>query len=116
MTPITQAKLEMRQAPPENCRLCLRAIALTFHHLIPKTMHKKRWVKNHYSEHDRQQGIWVCRNCHDAIHRFISHKELAQDFRSLDKLLEQEDLKKHIRWAKKQRKTRIYTKRKSALE
>ncbi|MEC8278385.1 MAG: hypothetical protein VXZ96_12750 [Myxococcota bacterium] len=106
----------MKHPLPEECCLCLRELALTFHHLIPKTLHKKRWVKSQFSDLERQQGIWVCRNCHDAIHRFITHKDLAQNFRTLDSLMAHDGLKKHIRWAKKQRKTKILTKRKSTLE
>ena len=88
-----------------TCALCLRELPLTFHHLIPRLMHKKKWVKAQFAEH-LHDGIWVCRSCHSAIHRFIPHVELARKHHTLLTLLQHEDLGKFVRWSQTQRRVK----------
>lgn len=94
-----------------NCVLCKRERKCTFHHLIPKSMHRRKWVRKNYEKKKLQEGIWVCRDCHSAIHRFISCQELAREYSSLVKLTQHEELMKFVDWAGKQRKTRLRTKK-----
>lgn len=82
--------------------LCERQLELTFHHLIPRSLHKKNRIKKRFSKQQRQEGIWVCRSCHDAIHCFISNKALATEYNSLEALKTNERIAKHCAWAKKQ--------------
>ncbi len=92
-----------RPPDPENCVLCERDRPLTFHHLIPRTLHKKRWVKVRFAADDLQDGVWLCRDCHDAVHRFIPHRELAEAFRSLDALRSHPEVAKFVSWIARQR-------------
>ena len=95
-----------RNSRPVYCVLCERDLILTYHHLIPKLMHKRRWVKELYTTEQLQEGIWVCKPCHSAIHRFIPHGELARTFHTVDQLLTHEDLGRFVRWSSKQRRTK----------
>lgn len=93
-------------APPSasHCELCGREQPLTFHHLIPKAMHKRnRFQKRHTKQEMRSRGIEICRLCHDGIHDLISKQELAEHFTAKEALLQHPGLIKHLGWVKKQK-------------
>ena len=78
---------------PEVCELCARPVALTRHHLIPKALHDKVYVQKRYPRHERITAtLWVCRACHNQIHRLFSEKELALTYNSREALLSDERL------------------------
>lgn len=91
--------------PPEDdgCALCRRTQPLTFHHTIPRSLHGKRWVRAKVDPAELHDGIWLCRDCHDAVHRFISHRELAESYRSLAALRQHPELAKFVAWIARQR-------------
>ena len=93
----------MSDGEDQPCVLCDRDRPVTFHHLIPRTLHRKRWAKVQFDRADLQAGIWVCRDCHDAIHRFIPHRELAESYRTLASLQDHPELAKFVMWIRKQR-------------
>ena len=95
----------------QRCELCHRERKCTFHHLIPKFTHKKKWCKKQFTDTERQKGAWVCRDCHDAIHKFIDHKDLAREWNSIAKLKQHPQLKPFVAWVQKQTGHRIKTKR-----
>lgn len=88
---------------PDLCELCTRHISLTFHHLIPRKVHRRTRFKKHYDSTTLNRGIWVCRDCHKAIHRFHTEMELALSFCHLETLKQSEALMGHIQWQKRQR-------------
>ena len=98
--------MPIRNSRPAHCVLCERDLPLTFHHLIPKLMHKRRWVKELYKTEQMHEGIWVCKPCHSAIHRFIDHADLARTFHTVEQLKSHEELGKFVRWSAKQRRTK----------
>lgn len=85
------------------CPCCGRTTRLTFHHLIPRHMHRRAFFRKHYSRDERNKGITICRQCHDGIHRFYSSMALAKELNTLDKLLNDEKLAAHFAWVSKQR-------------
>lgn len=94
----------MRRLPDDrSCVLCGRDRPLTFHHLIPRTLHRKRWVKARFEASALHSGIWVCRDCHDAVHRFIPHRELAESFCTLETLRVHPEVAKFVLWIRTQR-------------
>ena len=94
----------MRRAPePEHCELCERSQPLTFHHSIPRTLHKKRWVRSRFPAEALHVGVWLCRDCHDAIHRFIDHRTLAESHRSVEQLRSHPDVARFVAWIRTQR-------------
>lgn len=90
----------------KDCQLCTRELPLSFHHLIPRLTHKRRWVQQEYSSEELQRGIWVCSPCHSALHRFIEHMDLAKTYNSLESLRSHEELGKFVRWSQKQRRAK----------
>jgi len=84
------------------CPLCARVCHLTFHHLIPKKLHRRNFYKKHYSREQLNIGINICRQCHSGIHRFYDEKVLATDLNTLEALQSDEALKKHFAWVAKQ--------------
>lgn len=88
-----------------GCALCGVADHLSFHHLVPRRVHRKRWVLARYSRDTlRQHGIWICRLCHDFLHRQFDEHTLAREFDRLDLLLANEAVQRHVRWAARQRR------------
>jgi hypothetical protein len=86
----------------EPCQLCCREIKLTFHHLIPRKMHRRPRFKKHYSQAALNEGVMVCYDCHRAIHRFHDEMTLARDLHTLALLKADPALQKHIQWVSKQ--------------
>lgn len=86
------------------CQLCDRTTQLTFHHLIPKKVHRRPRFKKQYSKIDLEQGIDICHLCHRGIHRLYDEMTLAQQLNSLDKLMADPGLQTHVAWVSKQKK------------
>ncbi len=99
-----RTRLSHRKPNVSDCVLCKRELPLTFHHVIPKLVQKRRWVKELHTATQLQEGIWVCKPCHSAIHRFIEHADLAREYHTVGRLLSHEELGKFVRWSQKQRR------------
>ena len=95
----------------QPCALCVRELPLTFHHLIPRSTHKRKRIQKKFTIEDRNQGIWVCRSCHSALHKFCTNMELAETYNSIETILSNPSIEKYIKWAKKQKKAYIRTKK-----
>ena len=95
--------LRRRGARTGQCPLCQRNTALTFHHLIPKKMHRRRFFQKNYKRHQLAEGVYICRLCHNGIHRLFDEMALAKSFNTLENLLQDEALQKHCRWVARQR-------------
>ena len=89
--------------------LCERDEELTFHHLIPRTVHTNKWFKARFEKDELQSGVELCRDCHGAIHKIIaSEKELAREWNTLERLRENEQLMTFVRWVAKRPGRRPY--------
>ncbi len=72
---------------------------MTRHHLIPKALHDKVYVQKRYARHERITAtLWVCRACHNQIHRLFSEKELALTYNSREALLSDERMRTFVEW------------------
>ena len=94
-----------RAAEPDCCELCLRDKPLTFHHLIPRAVHRKNRFKDQYSKGEMNNtGLYICDPCHDGIHDLIpDEKELAARYSSKEALLSHEAIARHVAWVAKQK-------------
>lgn len=93
--------------PPDACELCGRAIALTFHHLIPRRNHRRSWFRAQFSvEELRSRGAWLCRLCHDAVHHHYDEQTLGRRLNTLDALRAEPAIQRHVEWAARQRRVR----------
>ena len=87
----------------EECACCRRCVPLTFHHLIPRKVHRRARFKRHYTKQALQGGIYICRLCHRGIHQQYDEMTLASDYGTLDALTQDAILSRHFEWVAKQR-------------
>lgn len=86
-----------------RCPFCGREVPLTFHHLIPRKLHRRARFRKHYTRDELNRGIQVCRLCHDGIHDLYDEIQLADAFATVESLLEDEALQRHFAWVARQR-------------
>lgn len=87
-----------------KCELCGRTNICTFHHLIPRCLHHKKWFKKNFTREEMAKGIYVCKyECHREIHNLISEKELGRNYNTLEKLKAHINVAKYIRFITKQK-------------
>lgn len=86
-----------------QCPFCLRCTHLTFHHFIPRKVHRRNYFKKNFRKHQLQAGVRICRSCHSAIHKFYNEMELAKNLNSAARLLADPKLAAHFRWIAKQK-------------
>jgi len=85
-----------------TCELCKRDVELTEHHLIPREMHNKKWCQRKFSLEERKNNkASICHDCHGAIHKFLTNKELAQTYNTVDRLIEEPKVANFVRWVSK---------------
>lgn len=88
-----------------SCVFCFSPEKLSFHHLIPKKMHTKTYIKKQFPETDlNTYGITLCASCHKMVHRKINHRDLALKYNTLDKLLLHSEIKKFVAFRMKTNK------------
>ena len=86
------------------CEFCDREVSFTTkHHLVPRSTHSKKKIKNQFSKDERRATIDVCCDCHKTFHRFFSEKELAVKFYTLQLLNQEPKLIKYKTWIQDQR-------------
>ena len=86
----------------EECEACGRKLTLTEHHLIPKEMHNKKWCRKLHTINEMNAcTVMVCHDCHAAFHKFISNKDLAKNYYTLEELLEHPEVSNFIEWVSK---------------
>ena len=78
-------------------------MALTFHHLIPRKVHRRPRFRKRYDKAALAAGIMICRACHAGIHRFYDEMKLARELNSLEALMADEALARHFAWVARQR-------------
>ena len=87
-----------------NCKLCNRVKKLTFHHLIPVTLHKNKWFKKNFNKIDMTTlGLMLCRDCHRFLHDTFKPKELGRELNTEDKLIGNEKVSKFVNFVIKKK-------------
>jgi len=84
-----------------SCEFCNRneGLVLDQHHHIPKTLHSTKWFKKNYSKEQlKNDKILLCRDCHEAVHKFISEKDLGRKYNTKEKLLSHEKVAGFVKW------------------
>ena len=83
------------------CELCERQVAHTSrHHLVPR-------------EEGGRYGptVNLCQPCHSSMHRFLSNRELARRYATVEALRGAEELQTYLHWIRRQRVERIANRR-----
>lgn len=86
--------------PTATCALCDRDRPLTFHHLIPRALHRRKRIARLYSKEQLQAGVDLCRDCHDAVHRFATEAQLAEQYSTLERLRAHPEVAKFVAWVR----------------
>ncbi len=88
------------------CTLCKRNenVILDGHHLIPKTLHSTKWFEKNFTVEQLNEKVLLCRDCHDAIHKFIPEKELGKNFNTIEKLMSHEKVANFVKWISNKKK------------
>lgn len=86
-----------------HCGLCGRHTELTFHHLIPRKVHRRRFFQRNYRREDLAAGVDLCRLCHKGLHRLFDEMTLARQLNSLEALRADPGVRRHVEWVRKQR-------------
>jgi hypothetical protein len=96
--------MAVKPAQPQVCELCGREKTLTFHHLIPKKMHRKGRTLRRFDRAElHTRGLWLCRLCHRQIHRFYSEDELAETLNTREAIVRDPRMSRFLKWARKQK-------------
>ncbi|RRQ20794.1 hypothetical protein [Thiohalobacter thiocyanaticus] len=94
----------MSNPTPKTCALCDRAVPLTFHHLIPRKVHRRNHFAKRYTKEKLAQGINICRRCHNGIHNAHDEMTLAKTLNTLEKLRRDAKVRRHVEWVRTQKK------------
>ena len=85
------------------CALCARETALTFHHLIPRKMHRRARFRKTYSREELNRGVDVCGRCHKGLHRLHDEMTLGTTLNTLEALAADPAVARHVAWVAKQK-------------
>lgn len=94
-------EIETKEA--QSCELCGRSeVALTRHHLIPRSRHNKARTRKQFSREALVSEIaLLCRPCHSQIHRLFDNHELATYYHTIERLKAHSEVEKFVNWIKK---------------
>lgn len=90
-----------------DCDLCLRKSGdISKHHLIPRACHSTKWFEKRFSKLEMgHRSVYVCRECHHAIHNAVpKEKELGRHYNTKELLMAHPFMQKHVAWMKKKYK------------
>jgi 5-methylcytosine-specific restriction endonuclease McrA len=94
-----QRRPQQQQKKPAACELCARDwVPLTYHHLVPRAVHAKARARGWHPAWRLDAVAWLCRACHDFVHRAASNEELAQRWWSVERLRQRDDVQAWVRW------------------
>jgi hypothetical protein len=72
------------------CELCGREVERTSkHHIIPKS-------------EGGTETVELCAPCHRTLHAFFENKTLAEWYSNLDRIRDDPEIQKYLKWVRKQ--------------
>ena len=106
---MAKRRLRLPDQPPQDsasaaapqCGLCQRTVQSTSrHHLVPR-------------EEGGKHGptVELCQPCHSSVHRFLSNRDLARRYATVDALRAAAELQTYLHWIRRQRVERIRNRR-----
>ena len=84
----------------EPCALCRRTgTALTVHHLIPRSQHRRDRIRRRFGiEACRQHRIRLCPPCHKQVHAVLDERTLANHYHTLEALGSHPAIARFVAW------------------
>jgi 5-methylcytosine-specific restriction protein A len=92
-----EATARAQRLTETRCGLCERQVQQTSrHHLVPR-------------EEGGRYGdtVDLCQPCHSSVHRFLSNRELARQYATVEALREAEELQGYLSWIRKNKVEKI---------
>lgn len=86
-----------------ECELCRRQTNLTFHHLIPRKLHKRKRFAKAYTREQLNEGLMLCNRCHKGLHKLYNETELGSLLNNLEALQNDPQVMKHVAWVARQK-------------
>lgn len=86
------------------CQICKRETPdglMENHHLIPRSLSKRKKFVKWFKNRDNLVTIKSCRSCSDQVHQLFTEKELAENYNTPEKLLANEKIQEWIKWIRK---------------
>ena len=80
-------------------------VALTRHHLVPRTLHKRVRTRRNFTRAERHAVILLCCPCHKQIHVVFTESELARDYASIEAIAAHPEIARFVRWVVRQPST-----------
>ena len=96
-----EATARAQRAAETRCGLCERLVQHTSrHHWVPR-------------EEGGRYGdvVDLCQPCHSSVHRFLTNKELARQYSTVEALREAEGLQSYLGWIRKNKVEKIRNRR-----
>jgi len=96
-----EATARAQRAAEACCGLCERAVQhTTRHHLVPR-------------EEGGRYGdtVDLCQPCHSSVHRFLTNRELARQYATVEALRAAEELQGYLGWIRKNKVEKIRNRR-----
>jgi 5-methylcytosine-specific restriction protein A len=96
-----EATARAQRAADTRCGLCERAVQHTSrHHLVPR-------------EEGGRYGdtVDLCQPCHSSVHRFLTNRELAHQYATVEALRGAEELQGYLGWIRKNKVEKIRNRR-----
>jgi len=91
------ARARLAAAGRPECGLCQRQVQATSrHHLVPR-------------EEGGRYGsvVDLCQPCHSSVHRFLSNRDLARRYPTVETLREAPELQEYRDWVRKTKVERV---------
>lgn len=110
LSPLLTDYISAVTAPPpiwsttrtEACEICERSwIPLSYHHLIPRSVHDKVRKRGWHEEWQLNSVAWLCRACHGFVHRMAPNEELAREWFTVERIMDREDVRVWAGWVGK---------------
>jgi len=95
---------KMSEEATIECPICKRDTPNCYqeeHHLIPRSIRKRKKYKKLPELKKGQDTITVCCSCGDQLHKLFTVKELADDFRTIVAIVANEEVQNWVKWIKK---------------
>ncbi len=86
-----------------HCVLCQRETALTFHHLIPRKLHRRNRFAGKHTREELNEGLMLCPRCHRGLHKLYSEMELGSRLNTEAALREDPAIARHVAWVARQK-------------
>lgn len=104
---LPEADLYRHSAPlaPLTCGLCGREVQQTSrHHLVPRV------EGGRYGP-----TVELCQPCHSSVHRFLTNRDLARRYPTVEALREAPELQTYLSWIRKVKVEKIRNRRGRSL-